>query len=513
MSTVLDEIFEGFEPSPEFVSVMAAQEPAAVLGLDIGTSGVRAALFDESGREIQGASARTNRSIIAAVDFERVDADDLVEEVTRTIDDLCAKSTATSQRVEFVAISCFWHSLLGVDGDGHPTTPVLGWANTQVGRAAEKLRARFDERGIHQRTGCRLHPSYWPAKLLWLKEDDSKTYEATKHWLSFAEYLVLRLFGETATSVSMASGTGMLNQRLCEWDRELITALDVSLDSLPEIAAPGRMFSGLRYEYALRWPQLTGAYFFPAIGDGAANSIGSGCVGLNKIALMIGTSGATRVTFEGTPPDELASELWCYRADRSRILIGGALSDGGGLYAWLKNSLALDDHASIELALAEIEPDSHGLTVLPFWAGERSTGWSTSARGAILGITNDTRPLDILRAAIEAVAYRFALIEKLLEAYAPDATIIASGNALRASPVWIQILADVMGREVQLSGLPESSTRGAALLALEATGKIASIEETSVPVEQTFVPDRSRQARYREGLERQQKLYEKLISG
>jgi len=159
MSTVLDEIFEGFEPSPEFVSVMAAQEPAAVLGLDIGTSGVRAALFDESGREIQGASARTNRSIIAAVDFERVDADDLVEEVARTIDDLCAKSTATSQRVEFVAISCFWHSLLGVDGDGHPTTPVLGWANTQVGRAAEKLRARFEERGIHQRTGCRLHPA------------------------------------------------------------------------------------------------------------------------------------------------------------------------------------------------------------------------------------------------------------------------------------------------------------------------------------------------------------------
>jgi len=172
----------------------------------------------------------------------------------------------------------------------------------------------------------------------------------------------------------------MLNQRLCEWDRELITALDVSLESLPEITAPGRMFSGLRYEYALRWPQLTGAYFFPAIGDGAANSIGSGCVGLNKIALMIGTSGATRVTFEGTPPDELASELWCYRADRSRILIGGALSDGGGLYAWLKNSLTLDDHASIELALAELEPDSHGLTVLPFWAGERSTGWSTSAR-------------------------------------------------------------------------------------------------------------------------------------
>jgi gluconokinase len=289
--------------------------------------------------------------------------------------------------------------------------------------------------------------------------------------------------------------------------------LDISVESLPEIAPPDHRFIGLTNEYALRWPQLSFARFFPAIADGAANNIGAGCVSADKAALMIGTSGAMRVLYEGEPPTELPSELWCYRADRTRVVVGGALSDGGGLYAWMKESLALnDDDESIERALGAIEPDSHGLTVLPFWAGERSSGWSTKARGAILGLTSRTRPIEILRASMEAVAYRFALIAGALDRIAPDATVVASGNALRASPVWTQMIADVLARPVSLCGLSEASTRGAALIALEAAGKIDNIEGVAIPFERVYEPDARRHARYREGLERQQKIYELIIS-
>src|SRR6185436_17173019 len=121
---------------------------------------------------------------------------------------------------------------------------------------------------------------------------------------------------------------------------------------------------------------------------------------------------------------------------------------------------------SIEQQLEEIEPDSHHLTVLPFWAGERSSGWQPAARGGILGLTLHTRLIEILRAAMEAVAYRFALLWQSLETQAPEATIVASGNALRASPVWRQMIADVLGRPLLLSATAEASTRGAALLAL-----------------------------------------------
>jgi gluconokinase len=223
-----------------------------------------------------------------------------------------------------------------------------------------------------------------------------------------------------------------------------------------------------------------------------------------------------RVVYEGPPPDAIPPALWCYRVDRDRVVIGGALSDGGNLYSWLRSSLLSDfDAESIELAVASLAPDSHGLTVLPFWSGERSTGWHEHATGSIHGMKSATQPIEILRAAMEAVAYRFALIAQALQSVAPQASIVASGHALRCSPAWVQILADVLCRAVQLSQSDEASTRGAALLALEAAGKIQTIDRPSANVATKttiFEPDMNRHEIYRHGLARHQQLYEQLIS-
>jgi gluconokinase len=116
-----------------------------------------------------------------------------------------------------------------------------------------------------------------------------------------------------------------------------------------------------------------------------------------------------------------------------------------------------------------------------------------------------------VRAALEAIAYRFASIARDLDTLAPQAEIVATGNALRSSPVWIQIIADVLGRPIALGNAAEASIRGAALLALEAVGKIATIEDVSVSSAQVFQPDLVRHARYREGLARQQELYDRLF--
>ncbi|MGH9928359.1 MAG: gluconokinase [Pyrinomonadaceae bacterium] len=514
MSNVLDEVVEGLEPWPGVVSILAGSRRPAVLALDIGSSGVRAALFDERGRQVEGAGVRSNYQRETS-DFATFDAETLLEEVAQTLDALLARESIT--RIELIAISCFWHSLVGVDPAGRATTPVLGWADSRAAAAVYELRSEFDEAKTHSRTGCRFHSSYWPAKLRRLQNEEPETFRRTTRWLSFAEYLTLHLFGETAVSVSMASGTGLLNQRTCEWDDELMEALGVDIASLPEIAGPRHNFHNLTPAYAGRWPQLNEARLFPAVGDGAANSIGSGCHSTEKIALMIGTSGAMRLCLAGETPDRLPPELWCYRANRDRILIGGALSDGGGLHNWIRESLLpVEDFATIESELELLSPDAHGLTVLPFCAGERSTGWNPDARGTILGLTLQTRPIEILRAAMEAIAFRFAVIAGALEPFAPGATLVASGQALRSSPTWIQILADVLGRRVLVSELSEASLRGAALLALEATGKIQTIEQSFVAfsesVETAFEPNMTHHAIYQEGLERQQRIYKKLFT-
>jgi gluconokinase len=495
---------------------MTVSSSPALLGLDIGTSGVRAALFDERGVEINGSSVRINFRGPSLLDSGTISADILLHQVAEAIDEVLANIYDPATRIELIAISCFWHSLLGVDEAGNPTTPVFGWNDLSASFAVRQLRSQFNEADIHARTGCRFHSSYWPAKLLRLRDEEPITFNRTHRWVSFSEYVSLKLFGESPISVSMASGTGLLNQRTCEWEIDLLKALDVQIEKLPKITAPGKTLNQLSDEYMLRWPQLSDARLFPAIGDGAANNIGAGCISWERIALMVGTSGAMRVVYEGPPPDAIPPALWCYRVDRDRVVIGGALSDGGNLYSWLRSALLSDfDAESIELAVASLAPDSHGLTVLPFWSGERSTGWHEHATGSIHGMKSATQPIEILRAAMEAVAYRFALIAQALQSVAPQASIVASGHALRCSPAWVQILADVLCRAVQLSQSDEASTRGAALLALEAAGKIQTIDRPSANVATKttiFEPDMNRHEIYRHGLARHQQLYEQLIS-
>jgi len=331
-------------------------------------------------------------------------------------------------------------------------------------------------------------------------------------WVSPGEFLTLKFCGEVAASVSMASGTGLLDQRRCVWDEAMLDIAGLSESQLPPLAAAGWTFR-LTDDYARRWPPLRDARWFPVIGDGAANNVGADCVDQSAAALMIGTSGAMRVAWAGEPPAALPAGLWCYRVDHRRVVVGGALSDGGGLYDWLSDSLKLGaDTEANEAALSALEPDAHGLTVLPFWAGERSTGWSAEARGAILGLTTNTRPIEIVRAAMEAIAYRFALIAESLLPFAPGAEIRASGGALTASPTWTQILADVLGRPLKLAPAREASSRGAVLLALEALDVIEDIAKLPARApDQIFTPDAARHALYLDGLARQQRAYDALV--
>src|SRR5690349_8828083 len=288
---------------------------AAVLSIDVGTSGVRAALFDEQGNPIPGAQAATPRRVTR--DFVELDPDALVAEVNGTVQELIG-SSLDEALVEGIAISTFWHSLVGVDENGRPTTPLLTWADTRAAQAANELRAEFDEREIHARTGCRFHPSYWPAKLRWLQRERREQFEATRLWLGFGEYLCLQLFGELVPSVSLASATGLFNQSMCDWDFDFVAALGLSKDHLPQIE---------------KSPVRSRKIFI--VGDGAANNIGGGCSTKENIALMIGTSGAMRVVYSGEPPANVSPALWSYRASCERVVIGGALSDGGGLLRWL----------------------------------------------------------------------------------------------------------------------------------------------------------------------------------
>jgi gluconokinase len=481
--------------------------------LDIGTSSVRSGLYDSDANPLPETMVKNERLLTATQDggFE-IDADEALFQVVQAVDDVLAKCPESVEKIAYSATSSFWHSILGIDKDGNPTTKVFAWAETRPARYIKQLRYDFVDRHIHNRTGCRFHSSYWPAKLLWLQKEKPDLYEKTEKWISFSDYVILKICGELKTSVSMASGTGIFDIRKNIWDPELLAYFNMTEENLPPIVENDSDTFTLNEEYSDRWKKLKETKFYLAIGDGAGNNIGANCVSKNKAALMIGTSGAMRVAFEGDVPEEIPPGLWCYRIDRRRIIIGGALSDGGGLYGWLKKNFRLkknDDKT--EVKIEKRRADQHGITFLPFLAGERSTGYHDFAEGAIIGLKHAHNKIDIVQAALESVAYRFAEIYEQLNQVLKIKTIIASGGALRESPVWTQIICDTLAQNMNLPETREASSHGVVLLASEYAGLLEDIAKLEPPVGREFTFNPENHQIYQKARKRHEKFYQMLV--
>jgi gluconokinase len=478
-----------------------------IVALDIGTSSARASIYGADGQRIDGHFHQESYEAATTPDGgSEHDADRLLQAAVECLDRILGAPRLPP--IVAVGITTFWHGLLGLDAGGRALTPVFTWADTRAAAAAGRLRASLDEGAIHARTGCHIHACYWPAKLRWLAAARPDDVRRVARWGSIGEYLELALFGAAATSVSMASATGLFDQRALAWDPEAMAAAGIDAERLFPLCDRSQGRRDLRPPWVRRWPALAEAAWFPAVGDGAASNIGSDCADRGRIALNVGTSAALRVTTNS--PLEPPPGLWSYRIDRQRALAGGATSEGGNVYAWLRSVLHLPDHDALELDLARREPDAHGLTVLPFLAGERSPGWRSERRATVAGLSLATSALDIVHAGLEAVALRLAAVYDLLRPLAaPRHAIVASGGALVRSRTWAQIIADALGHPLVLSREEEATSRGSALLALDSLGH--PVEPPAVnPPGETIQPVADRHARYREALARQRRLDERV---
>jgi gluconokinase len=490
-------------------------QPPFVLALDVGTSSTRTMLFDANGTAAPQVLAQRTYKLTTSSEGEvSVDPEALLSVVSMTIDDALKASGSLAQQIKAVAMDTFWHSIMGVDEENHALTPLITWEDTRPFDAARELRTQLDEKAVHTRTGARFHASYWPAKLKWLASQQPDVVKKAAQWISFGEYLHRRLLGHSVCSLSMASGTGMLVTRKRVWDDELIKALGVRREQMPELGDLHDSVSGLTPEFASAWPPLRNVPWFPAIGDGAAACVGSGCANIENWSLTIGTSSAMRVV---VPPDRVIPPmgLWLYLIDAQRGVLGGALSEGGNLLSWLDAVLELPGLHDAASLVGALEPDGHGLTILPFISGERSLGWHAEARMTIKGISIHTSPAELLRAGMESLAYQLeAVYEQLYGALKLDATtprIIGSGGALLSSPILQSILADTLGATIYPSRDHEASARGAALLALEALGQIEDVSQIPPNLASSVTPYAEYGPIYRKAARRQRELYRQLL--
>jgi gluconokinase len=392
-----------------------------------------------------------------------MDAEKTFAVVCDVIDDVLARASSRKIEITHVAMCSFWHSLVGIDARGKPTTPVLGWADTRSGKYSTELKKRFDEHDVHNRTGAHFHSSFWPAKLLWLRREQPDVFARTMKWIGFGDYVSSRLTGRCVTSISMASATGVFDQRRCVWDGELLKYLKVKNEHLPKIAYSYECLE-LTPRYKKRWPQLKNSRLLPAIGDGAADHVGSCGTANRKASVMIGTSAAMRIVYEGSPPNRIPFGLWCYRIDHKNVIVGGALSDGGNLREWCMRTFKLSANAE-ELIRAR-DPMRKLPTLLPFFHGERSPGYREGARGEIGYLLPSHDGIDVLHAAMLSVGEQLARIYERLREVASIDEISASGGALYGSPLWCEILCEALAHPISLSHIKNASSVGVVKLVL-----------------------------------------------
>ena len=339
----------------------------------------------------------------------------------------------------------------------------------------------------------------------------------------------------------------MMDFRQCTWDEEIIkifennslgatengflnllpcladfdgdsTDLSMSTESFIRNGIPQNRFDGSDNPYWKRWPELRGhkvadeqknenfCRLFLGIGDGAAANIGSKCgstkVSAPRIAVTIGTSAAARVCLplpiKSPPPTSTDDEesdiavppgLFCYRVDQNRLLLGGALTDGGSVVEWARSLLNLQSKEHFGTCMEKVaelyvnnctssvsaSTATNSISMVPFLSGERSTGFRGGARACLSGITRETTPTHVMYACLEGVILRLGAILNLINSACnrmggesetcTKSVLVASGNALERNPLWRQMLADCSGLDVIVDGESnEGTSRGVAIL-------------------------------------------------
>ncbi|MCB9436225.1 MAG: gluconokinase [Anaerolineales bacterium] len=434
-----------------------------VLVIDIGSSSVRALLFDSSARLIPAAfvqhqhQMQTDRAGAAYFEVEA-----LQHRVERCIDEVLQHPAAAT--IQAVGLTTFASNCIGLGADNQPLTPLLTYADSRSSADLETLRHTYLASDTLQRTGCPHHTAYWPGQLAWLHRTQPDVVQQVRQWVDFGSYLYRQWFGvDVPMSYSMASWSGLLNRDTLTWDDVWLRALGMTPQQFPTLADYTATQHGLQPSYALRWPHLLEVPIYLAVGDGAAATIGVGVLDECSMALTVGTTAALRmISSDFMPP--VPQGLWAYRVDATRHLIGGATSEGGNVYQWARDTLNLPPDA--EQQIIQRLSHTHGLTFVPHLAGERSPNWNPHATGSIHGLRLTTSAVDILQAALEGVAHQLALIAERLPNAESVERVYGGGGALRQSAVWPQIMADALRRELVLIESDEVTARGCACMVL-----------------------------------------------
>lgn len=437
-----------------------------LLGIDISTTGAKALLINSQGEVVASATTPLTLDRPRPLWSEQRPAD-WWEGVASSIRQALAAADVTGEAVTAVGLTGQMHGLVLLDGAGEVLRPAILWNDQRTAVQCDTIRARLGKERLIQITGNDALTGFTAPKILWVQENEPEIYGQTRHILLPKDYIRYRLTGGYATDRAGGAGTLLFDLAQRDWSEEVLDALEIPAEWLPQ-TFEGTAVTGTITPAAA---EMTGlAAGTPVVGGGgdqAAQAVGVGAVQPGIVALTLGTSGVVfAATEEPLYEPDGRLHAFCHAVPDRWHFMGVMLSAAGSLQ-WFRDTLAPDTSFNALTAEAEtIPPGSEGLLFLPYLSGERTPHPDPLARAAWVGLTLRHTRAHMTRAVLEGVAFgikdSFTLLQNA--GLGPINQVRISGGGAK-SPLWRQILADVLGVELVNVSTTEGAAFGAALLA------------------------------------------------
>ena len=462
-----------------------------VIGLDVGTTGVKAVAFGLGSSWLR--IAVREYPLLEPVSGQHVqDPATIIAAATAALAQ-CVADVAGAEVIG-ISVSAGMHGLLALDADLHPLTPLVTWADGRAREEARSLHRDGEADDLHALTGVPVHPMTPLTKLMWFARHEPATWSAARWWLGLKDYVLLWLTGTVATELSSASGTGLLDMSTRTWSGRALDVCGVDADRLPPILPPTTTL-------ALA-PDVAGGVGLPAgtpvvagAADGPLSNVGTGAMTTGVAGLSLGTSGAVRMAVP-TPRVDGRGRLFCYALTESQWFVGGAISNGASVLRWVASALlpeviasgttTLDDTV-LDLA-ASVPPGSDGLVMLPYLLPERAPLWDPDLPGAYVGLRSHHTRAHFVRAAVEGVCLQMRLILDALDDVEPVTSVRATGGAFR-SALWRDVVAATVGRPFVVVEGAEGTALGAAALGLVGLGCSATLADALAMLSDPAAPE------------------------
>ena len=494
-----------------------------LLGIDIGTSSCKVALFSEEG-EVIAQSTKTYPIFHPQSGWVEQNPNDWWQAVCKAIHELLTRSKIQPEKIVGIGVDGQSWSAIPVSKEGTllRNTPI--WMDTRAQAICEKLKHTIGEDTLFAISGNPIQPSYSLPKVLWYRDHLPELYKNTDKILQSNGYIVYKLTGEITQDVSQGYGYQCFDMRKRAWDSALCKEMDLRESLLPEIAACHEIVGRVTKEAAQQSGLSVGIPVVAGGLDSACGTLGVGVIANGETQEQGGQAGGMSICTDAYRADKrlilsvhVTSENW--------LLQGGTVG-GGGVLKWFEEQFGQEERELAEKnkttsfeemsLLAEgITPGSDGVVFLPYMAGERSPIWNPDAKGVYFGLDYSKTKAHMIRASMEGVAFSLKHNLDVAEKAGVEVNRLRATGGSANSQLWTQIKSDVTNKPIDVLNSDTATTLGAAMLAGVAVGiykDFADAVAKTAQVKRTHSPISTNVDVYKDNYELYLKLYEQLKS-